>query len=299
MRSFRYAILIKICLTALFVFTLTGNGFAQSFDETAFNLPDAAKKIADCISQAEGNQKRMFVAGFRGFGVNDRGLAHAVATELAGNGYTIEPRAPIEIEGRLFRLPSDTSRPLLGVKVNAQLVYATGESRKFTVSILDANHAHSIVSPTGETLPPPTRHDDPAHQSLVSLPKPKIAPTSKLGRLSPSPTSPYAVSIVRKVNGQEIPVPIDIRGGLPWVDLPLGSIYAVRLHNESDFDAGVSVMIDGLSRFALSHDPQKHELRDLVYAHKDRLIEGYFKNTQTVDQFQTGQASRRGTFCVT
>jgi hypothetical protein len=73
-------------------------------------------------------------------------------------------------------------------------------------------------------------------------------------RVSAGQASPYFVEIlaVRGKKGELAPCPVDIREGLPFVKLFIDDIYAVNIINDSQFDASVTLSIDGLNTFQFS-----------------------------------------------
>lgn len=70
--------------------------------------------------------------------------------------------------------------------------------------------------------------------------------------------SPYAIELLVKKDGKLAPRNAEFAArGLPFVAIEKNEVYAVRLVNESDTEAAVSLSIDGLSTFHFTESEQK------------------------------------------
>ena len=83
-----------------------------------------------------------------------------------------------------------------------------------------------------------------------------------------------------------------VDGKTVGVKVRKGDIIAVRLHNGSKFEAAASVLVDGLTRFALADNPAQHGGLDLVVPGQQRDIKGYFRDGSSVDAFRVGEYSK-------
>ncbi|MBX3436082.1 MAG: hypothetical protein KF861_01230 [Planctomycetaceae bacterium] len=250
----------------------------------AFNRFDAAKKVADILMQIAPDQQRFFVKEFRGIASNNIGLSKLVGDQLAKAGKTIESGAPIEVEGRLMRLPRDESKELTGFTIQGSVFLSGGSTRRFSVNVMNRDDGLSTVGDTGEASAPPN--------ASPGTP-PSVQPTIVESEVRASPDNPYGVEILVETSpGNYVPVTPRVVDDLMRVSLQPGAIYAVKLHNRTDFDAAVEVSIDGLSRFALADNPRFVNGRDLISPQSHRIITGYFRNEQLVDAFQIGEHSK-------
>lgn len=281
--TMRHTLRLAVCLT---LFAALGTALLEEAraDETAFNQFDAAAKIAGLVQKIAPDQKQIFVREFRGTGSSHVGLSKLVGDELGKAGYTIKPGARTEVEGRLKRLPRALDKPLIGFTADCNIVFPDGKERGFVVNVENSDEGHTITGKTGEVAPPPDAGPDALPQTF---------PVIKGARIFPSPRSPYSIEVLVETapdRYKELIPTLD--EGTIHVDLNKGDIYAVRLYNTSDYEAAVTVSIDGLSRFALSDDENRRNGRDLVSTEKPRLVKGYFRDDKVVDSFQVGEYSK-------
>jgi hypothetical protein len=108
-------------------------------------------------------------------------------------------------------------------------------------------------------------------------------------RFRAAPDSPYEIEIL--IGGR--PCPITLDGGLPYVEIPKGQVYAVRVYNNSPHDAAVTLLIDGMSVFAFSevrHPSGEHAGQPLytnyiIAPGSAPVIKGWHRTNQRVDSF--------------
>ncbi len=136
--------------------------------------------------------------------------------------------------------------------------------------------------------------------------KPK--PALKDGQIKPGPGSPFAIEVFtaapnadpkqpHKISDYALVVPKD-EDGLAFVKIDRGHVYGIQITNTADFDAAVSLNIDGLSMFVAcdKEDPaSKKKLRDdkgqplhnfiVVEKGKKVFIQGWFVNLKETDEF--------------
>lgn len=270
-------LLLKIFVCLIWTYS------AQAADQDAFNLFDGAAKISKVVVQIAPNEKAFFVREFRGFASSNIGLAKLVGDRLSAAGMIVQAGAATEVEGRLCRLPRDPSKALTGFSVEGTVYLPDGTRRNFTVDVKNRDDAHSTISDTGEVTRPP----------VVDAPDARIAPQLDGTILRPSPSSPYGIEVlVEQPSGELVAIPLSLVRTIFQAPLKMGNIYAVRVHNTSEYEAAVNVMIDGLSRFALADDPNSADGRDLVAPRSTRTIRGYYRDSKTVDAFQVGEYSK-------
>jgi hypothetical protein len=101
--------------------------------------------------------------------------------------------------------------------------------------------------------------------------------------------SPYGVEIV--VDGQ--PRPVQLKDGLPFVDIKRGEIYEIRVYNDSPLEAACSLTIDGMSVFSFSEireasGPKQGQPRYTQYVLQpgaSPVISGWHRTNERVDSF--------------
>ncbi|MEM7473671.1 MAG: hypothetical protein AAF483_01635 [Planctomycetota bacterium] len=262
----------------------TASGTKAPSNAPTLNQADAAKQLADKVASVIGNSREVFVREFRGFGDNHIGLAKLVGDALSSSHrVTIRRGAEVEVEGRLYRFPKDASEPLEGYTISATVALPQGE-RRFELDVENRDEGHIVVGKSGEKIAPPNQ----GHGSLPS----KEAPFLDGHVIRPSKASPYGVEFLKEKHGRyEVLEPI-LQKGTVSIRVHKGDLIACRLHNASGVDAAANVLVDGLSRFALSDDPQRKGSLDLVPNAKSRTIKGYFRNTKHVDAFCVGEYSK-------
>lgn len=270
-------------------------------DITVANIGQAAKQAAKDIAEELRDQREVFIHEFRvtNFGGSSNiGISKAIGDELKEKGFDIKAGARNEVEGRLSRVPSDESQPLTGFDMSIK-VLTGGKERKLQLSMSVTNVAEAAVAvePTGELRRPP----------IESAKPPVSAPTIRNASLAlPSPTSPYAVEVLVETSpGKYEPRPmkldpIKIREPesdsdrilkVLKVDLKKSEIYAIKLVNNTDYDAAVGIFIDGLSRFAVADDPDDRVSMDIVKPKSIRIIKGYFRTNKSSNSFKVGEHS--------
>lgn len=256
----------------------------RAADQQAFNTFDAANKVSQILLKIAPDEREFFVREFRGVASSNVGLSKLVGDCLEKEGRVVRAGAPCELEGRLFRLPRNESEELKGFTIEGAVVMPSGSTRRFSVDVMNRDDGHATVTDTEEVGLPPA-------EDFANLRE--GGPTLVGDVLRPSPDSPYGVEVLIETGpGQYRSVTPSKSGGVFKVNLTPGAIYAVKLHNGSEFEAAVDTRIDGLSRFALADDPALSNCRDLVRSKSTRIITGYFRDGETVDSFQIGKYSQ-------
>jgi hypothetical protein len=249
------------------------------------NTFDAGKKICDALKQiAPDTGKPMFIREFRGLASSHVGLSKCIADELVAAGYSIKEGAPVELEGRMLRLPVRETEDLKGFTVRCTLNMDDGSQQNFSVDVENRDEGAVAVKETGEIHAPPTK---PSGSDPSELP-----PAFESCEIKPAGDSPYGVEVlIEQGPGNYVPLKPFMQGKLIKCALPKGAIYAVRVHNRTPFEAAANVYIDGLSRYAMADDPAYRGGLDLIPANSHRDIVGYYRDGQQVDSFQIGEYS--------
>jgi|GEM_PF-2127443 len=273
---------ILICVVASMVCASVS---AQSSISTS-SRQKAARQVATRVRQIAPDAREVFVRPFRGMGQNDAGLAKLIGDELRERGVRVSRGAPVEVEGRLFRLPVDESQPLTGFTIRPVVILANGRERRFSIDVKNRDEAHITVGQSQEVLPPPGSRR-PAETSGLDVQGSVVRPAKD---------SPYGVEMLVERGGRLESLSPSVRNGLVHVQVRKGDRLAVKLINDSGQSdnssaahrAAVDVLIDGVSRFALADAAADRSARDIVSAGRPRVIRGYYRNGSEVEAFRVG-----------
>lgn len=263
-----------------------GNNIPDISDIRSGNIFDAGRRVREAMQEILPDKNTpVFIREFRGFASSHVALSKCIADEMATAGYTVKEGAPIELEGRLLRLPlRDDGGPFKGFTVRCTLNMDDGTQQNFSIDIENPDQGHVAVSETGELAAPPTKPNG-------SVPS-ELPPAFDNFEIKPAADSPYGITILAERGpGNYVPLKPIKDGKLLKVPLQKGMIYAVRVHNHTNFEAATSVHIDGLSRYAMADDPAFKDGLDLVPPQSHRDIAGYYRDGHTVDSFQIGEYS--------
>lgn len=301
----------RALLGIVFVLHVVSRSYADGPTPQAPNLDAAVEQLVPRLKTLLGNAREVSVREFVGTGFSDVGvtkrLADALRQELKSSQFV--PKAGVfpEIRGEIYRLPRNPEQPLVGYELEvAVLQPPAGSKVKLNIEVLNRDEAAQKVGGTGEVLAPPAKdRGQPFTRPIIRT---VSADGEQSFRVAPSPLTPYAVELLREVSeGKYVSLePTELREqqgraerdtfepsqGVVTYELKPGDIYAVRLFNDSGFDAVCRVSIDGVYRFELADDPEdRQSAGDLVRPKTPRTISGYFRDGATVDAFQVGEYS--------
>ena len=247
------------------------------------------KQIAERVQKRLNGEKTLFVRPFVGFGSANMAMTKTLVEELKRLGFSISVKAEAEIDGRIFRITKKLPKGaefVIGYKV-AFVVAFTKNSQQTpldTVEVLNHNEAIAVVAETGEVRSSPQLKLQPARTD------PSVVDGT---RIYPRPNAPYSLEVL--VDNPEIGYlarKIDLEAkAFPSVALKTGDLYALKVYNDTDYEAAILVSIDGLSRFALSDKEQYRKSLDIIEKRGSRTIKGYFRDNRTVDAFKVGTYS--------
>lgn len=217
--------------------------------ELAFDLFDSAAKITEKAIDYLDPDHTLRVGSFELNNVANHGLRQAILDQLDKEGIvTVRPgkKADWSVEGEI-KEPAKGQFPPQAV-IQATFTYRGGDKpmrRITTIKMIEEDAVHELVSKTGEVLAPPfvgigindVAARPPFQQKQITV-------------VRPSDRSPYAIEILVFENGQYRPLELKVdKDGDPYAEFRMGQIFAVRIHNGSDFDAGAHVIVDGINRF--------------------------------------------------
>lgn len=231
------------------------------------------------------------------------GIVQTFTDEFAKHGIQVKTRARVGLSGdysitEVEHTDPSTGKKLrhLGVRINGRLVDQFGAViTSFNTQGIQEGTFQETVSGAEtlvETIGLPA--DLPAEKTSTeidgilrdSLVKPTVTLDPGKTRYRASPTSPYEIEIL--VDGK--PCPIHIEDDLPYVEIQRGQIYAVRVYNNSEYDAAVRLLIDGLSVFTFSdiRDPKTGRPKYNVYIvgkGDSPILKGWHKTNNHVESF--------------
>jgi hypothetical protein len=118
-----------------------------------------------------------------------------------------------------------------------------------------------------------------AEATLAAIDSPQVTVDKAVVKAAPS--SPYAVELL--INGQ--PITPAIEAGVAFVDIPLGAEYEIRLINNSDLPAGVTLAIDGINSLVFS-EQFKGLGKWVVLPGKPGVIKGWFFDNAPARRFK-------------
>jgi hypothetical protein len=215
------------------------------------------------------------------------GIAKILAEELVLSGIDVKRLAELGIVGE-YRLvvKEGVSSPVAQIK-GAVEDFNGKKLFSFTRSVKDTATLASLFGVTADL--PASESDEVRNQRLlISLKKPETHVKST--RVSAGASSPYAIEILVKQSDRYVPRPVDNKDQLAFVPLGRDELYAVKLINESNEDAAVTLTIDGLNLFAFAEN-QDYEYV-IVPKKSQGMIVGWPVTTERSDAFQVTSYAR-------
>jgi len=208
------------------------------------------------------------------------GLVQLLRESLQKQGLQVKSDAHLEVGGEYFTQVDD--------EVDRQAVYVRAivrndkkrEMFRFGRKVFGARAVASLLALTVDDLPP----DDAGQDAKIRLAVAKPHDHIQGSRSAASPDSPYAIEILVKEGDRYVRRPLESQGGRAFVPLKKDETYAVRLLNNSPYDAAVSLSIDGLSLFAFNEEKETYA-HVLIPAKKGGVIKGWYRTKDKADAF--------------
>jgi hypothetical protein len=263
----------------------TGTAWAQQQpDDLHREMAEYAKQVKSLLDQKGHDSVAVgdFHAPARLASSAGPAIANALGEELKKLGVTVNRRAELEVNGE-FRDAEDRKSRLLTVEIKARVVDRAGvelvafEPRGlFNVSLIAAITGISSVSL------PANADDKQVNKALdIAIRDPKVNLSGT--RISTTASSPYAIEVLVKEGSDYRPRGATIDDGLAFVKIGRGETYAVKLINDSPFDAAVALTIDSLSVFAFSEN--KNYSHWIVPSKQTLTVPGWHRTNQVSDTF--------------
>lgn len=214
-------------------------------------VAQSVKKVVD-----EEKQDAVAVGEFTGPAQLDSnfgpGIQKMLSEELVKLKVTVKKDANLSVKGKYANVQDPVDKAQAAIKLTVE-VLDRNDNRKaeFTAQIRDNTTIAKIPGAT-TSLPPngdkETRNK--AIQNAIQNPDVHLEGP----RVSAKKGSPYAVEVLVRAKGQGEAVPLAVakKDGQAFVDVARGDTYEVRVSNSSEFEAAVTLTIDGLNVFTFS-----------------------------------------------
>jgi hypothetical protein len=252
-------------------------------------LAAAAKKIAEAVGD-----KPVTVGDFTGSkqlqSSAGPGIAKALGDALKKQKVTVQNNAALTVEGD-FSDFNDQDSGRLAVRLNVRIKDSRGNvALEFARAIFpkDANDT-SIQELLGVNTSAAANASDQERDELIR--KALKDPTARIfgTRVLASQGRPYAIEVLVKSGDDFTAKTPESIQGRAFVALDKNDTYAVRLINTSNFDAAVTLSIDGLNVFAFSQvkeetgDPKV--TRIIVPKKSQATIKGWYQTNDKTSAF--------------
>lgn len=215
------------------------------------------------------------------------GIAKAVTDALKEMGVTVKRRAELGVEGK-FRDVKDAESKRLAAEISVQIVDRRGKVHdQFARGVFGDETLAALFGATAE-IPPDSTGPERSDILEQALDNPSVHLDGT--KISASEKSKFAIEILFKQGDEYVARPAVDEDGLAFVPLERNELYAVRLINNSDSDAGVKLTIDGISVFAFSEN--KDYERYVIPKGQAGLIKGWHINNLESEAFQVTEYSK-------
>src|SRR5262249_30767171 len=178
------------------------------------------------------------------------GIKHMLIEELEKQKVRVARDAKLEVKGDYLGI-LDKASQLLALRLKAAVLDSQGEAViTLDRKIEDPNVLAQVLGITkpdfGAGMTP--QKESEALKKRLDTPHTDLQGT----RIQAAPQSRYALEILVKAGAQYQPIRPAVDGGQAFVALQPGQVFAIKLINDSDFDAAVELRLDGLNMFAFS-----------------------------------------------
>jgi hypothetical protein len=217
-------------------------------------------------------------------------ISRSIKSQLEAAGLTVDDDADTQIMGK-FKLVEKRQHPQdefdsLGLEILAQIFDGNGDPlAELPISVF-GSVVLQISGASGVDIPPMMPEKQRQEKMIEQVKNP---PTSTdQGKTKPTATSPFSVEIL-VVKGNQLekrPATLDQQKRAN-VDLHQGEEYVVRLHNAADFEAAVTLTIDGVDMFVDATDAPSNS-RIIVAPGKYADVPGWYISKTNTKAFQIG-----------
>ncbi len=218
-------------------------------------------------------------------------IAKMLGEELEKVGVKVQKRANLEMKGDYLDVEDKKNKQMAALLKGRILDRSGTVITEFERGIFGDETLASMFGLTVQ-LPPSgdLKARDKALREGFDNPKTYITST----RISAGPGSPYAVEMLIKAGDQWLPRPaapgMGDEKGFAFVPIKRQEIYAVRLINDSPYEAAVSLAIDGMNVFSFSDVRDeitgRPKYSQWVFPPKSKGdILGWYRTNQVSDSF--------------
>lgn len=288
----------RLCRIGLVLTLLLGGGWLAPAPAKAESLKDAldhelealAKELKEFITVKKGFKTVAIGAFTSSAGIEGNSgpeVQVKLSKVLQKEGVAIATTDfQVELQGML--IPQvDKGTSLQGVKLITRVTDATDGTTlsEFARFVFGGEAVPRLLGITVKTNPnadAETRSE--AFKKALS--KPPAAPEGN--QISVGAGARFKVEVHALVNGKYVPLKPEAKkdkGSLPFVDISINTVYAVKLINEADHEAAVRLTIDGLSNFSFFEAEQKPEFW-IIPPRNSVFIKGWQKSEQTTLEFK-------------
>jgi hypothetical protein len=273
--------------SAALLILLTGAGSAPAAGRLQAELAVLARDAARYLKSHD--QRAVGIGPFVGPALSSGGpgLGKMLAEELERLGFKVDGTAKLSLRGR-YRVEEDRTTHLLRALVTAEIERegkiegSWSRAIRFTADAragadLDGAGAMAVLCGTTADLPPDKSQRERHRRLREGIDKP--APSLTGTRIAAARTSPYAIEILV----DDKPRKPTLKEGHAFVEIRRGETYKVRLVNDSEHEAAVTLSIDGLSLFAFGDTPGLSHV--MVPARSATVLQGWYRNSKRVDAF--------------
>jgi hypothetical protein len=273
--------------------TLASGRPAHALEALRPSLKELSQKLADYLKGRD--EKAIAVGAFTGpartLSSSGPGIKQILIEELKKKDVEVSKDARLEVKGD-YQDVEDKDSQLLALRLRAVVRDRQGDE----VVMLDTKveDPDVLAQVLGITRPDFGAGLTPEKES-EKLKRQLDHPDTKLlrkTRIQAAPESHYAIEVLvwpgnkedkgKKDEGYR-PLKPSMEEGQAFVDLKSGQVFAIRLINDSDFDAAVELRLDGLSAFAFS---EHKDYRHFIVGKKDTaLIKGWHRTNKVSDEF--------------
>jgi hypothetical protein len=226
-------------------------------------------------------------------------IALALKGELEKMGVTVGKGAAVTLSGR-FGPVMDANSGKAALRVTAKLTETASGKSVVEFRSRGVFELAEIAAVTGVTLSTPPSAPKAEREKTIeeALDKPP-APAVKGTRVSATPGSPYGIELlVGPDPGSRPPdlaryrpcAPATNDKGQAMLPIGRGEVYAVKLINDSKYDAAVQLTIDGVNVFAFSEN--KGYTVVIVPAGSTGVVPGWHRSNDRSDAFQVAEYAK-------
>jgi hypothetical protein len=217
-------------------------------------------------------------------------ISRSIQTQLEACGVTVSDDADTQVMGK-FKMVEKRQHPQdafdsLALEILATVLDGDGNELAVLPISVFGSVVLQISGASGVEIPP-TMPEAQRQQKMIEQVKTPPTNTDQ-GKTKPTATSPFGVEIL-VVKGNRLekrPATLDSQKRAN-VDLHQGEEYVVRLHNMADFEAAVSLTIDGVDMFVDATDAPPNS-RIIVAPGKFADVPGWYISKTNTKAFQIG-----------